>query len=136
MKNIFYIVLILPIIMSSQDKINGTILEANEKNEVIGLPGANVYWLNTSVGAVTDIDGKFSIPYEKDYVQLLISYVGYKTDTITITEPKTVQHWLQPTDHLDAVTISSRKQATAKSYLQAANVFTVSSDECVKSSLL
>lgn len=118
--------------MMSQNKINGTILEANEKNEPIGLPGANVFWLNTSVGAVTDIDGKFSIPYKNNYTQLLVSYVGYKTDTITITTPKMVRHWLQPTDYLDAVTINSRKQATAKSYLQAANVFTVSSDELLK----
>ncbi|WP_303318520.1 TonB-dependent receptor [Flavivirga abyssicola] len=132
MKNIVYILLIVPIMMSSQSKISGIIMEANEKNEPIGLPGANVYWLNTSVGAVTDIDGKFSIPYKKDYTQLLISYVGYKTDTITISKPEMVRHWLQPTDNLDAVTIKSRKQATSKSYLQAANVFTVSSDELLK----
>ncbi|GAA3647880.1 TonB-dependent receptor plug domain-containing protein [Flavivirga jejuensis] len=118
--------------MSSQDKISGVIMEANEKNEPIGLPGANVYWLNTSVGVVTDIDGTFTIPYENGYTQLVISYVGFKTDTITITTPKPVRHWLQPTDNLDEVTINSRKQATAKSYLQATNVFTVSSDELLK----
>ncbi|GAA3603037.1 TonB-dependent receptor [Flavivirga amylovorans] len=132
MKDIIYIVLILPMVMLSQNKISGIIMEANEKNEPIGLPGANVYWLNTSVGTVTDIDGKFSIPYEKGYAQLLISYVGFKTDTITVTNTKMIKHWLQPTDNLDAVTIKSRKQATSKSYLQAANVFTVSSDELLK----
>ncbi|MDO5968311.1 TonB-dependent receptor [Flavivirga aquimarina] len=132
MKNIFYILLILPMIITSQDKISGTILEANEKNEPIGLPGANVYWLNTSVGTVTDIDGKFTIPYQKEYTKLIISYVGFKTDTLTITEPKTIRHWLQPTSDLEQITVTSRKQATAKSYLQATNVFTVSSDELLK----
>lgn len=132
MKQILYILFILPIFSFSQDKISGVIMEANKKNEHIGLAGANVYWLDTSVGTVTDIDGKFSIPYKKEYTKLVISYVGFKTDTIIINEPKTVQHWLQPTDNLDAVTVTSRKQATAKSYLKATNTFTVSSDELLK----
>ncbi|WOD44311.1 TonB-dependent receptor [Hwangdonia lutea] len=132
MKQIIYILFILPMLSFSQDKISGLILEANDKNEPIGLAGANVYWLDTSVGSVTDIDGKFTIPYKNEYSQLVISYVGFKTDTITVNEPKVVRHWLQSTDNLDAVTITSRKQATSKSYLQATNVFTVSSDELLK----
>lgn len=119
--------------MSSQEKITGMIMEANNQNEHIGLAGTNIYWLDTSIGTVTDIDGMFSLEYKKEYTQLVISYVGFKTDTITITEPqKTVHHWLKPTDNLEEVTITSRKQATSKSYLQATNTFTVSSDELLK----
>jgi len=116
----------------SQDKISGMVMEANEKNEHIGLPGANVVWLNTSVGTVTDIDGKFAIPYSKDYEKLVISYVGYKTDTLTITKPEMVHHWLKPNTELDEVTLNSRNQATSKSYLQSQNIITVSSDELLK----
>jgi outer membrane receptor for ferrienterochelin and colicin len=122
----------LPSLLFSQEKISGMIMEANDKNEHISLPGANVYWLDTAVGTVTDIDGKFTISYKKEYTKLVISYVGFKTDTITIIEPKMVHYWLQPTDNLDAITITSKKQATAKSYLQAQNIFTVSSDELLK----
>ena len=122
----------LPSIMFSQEKISGMIMEANEKNEHIGLPGTNVYWLGTSVGTITDIDGKFIIPYQKEYTKLVISYVGFKTDTLTILEPKMIHHWLKPTSNLDEVTITSRKQATAKSYLKSQNVITVSSDELLK----
>ena len=132
MKNILYIILMLPVLVSSQEKITGKIMEANEKNEHIGVAGANVYWLDTSVGTVTNMDGMFSLGYKKEYTKLVISYVGYKTDTLTIKEPKTVHHWLQPTSDLGTVTVTSRKQATAKSYLQATNVFTVSSDELLK----
>lgn len=132
MKYLIYILLMLPLISFSQDKISGMIMEANDKNEYIGLAGANVYWLDTLVGVVTDIDGKFTILYKKEYTKLVISYVGFKTDTITIREPKMIHHWLQPSDNLDAVTVTSRKQATAKSYLQATNTFTVSSDELLK----
>ncbi len=107
-------------------------MEANEKNEHIGLAGANVYWLDTTIGVVTDIDGKFSISYSKENTKLVISYVGFKTDTLTITKPQMVHHWLQPTDNLDEVTITSRRQATSKSYMQATNVSTISSDELLK----
>ncbi len=107
-------------------------MEDNEKKEHIGLPGANVYWLGTSIGAVTNIDGLFSIPYSKENTKLVISYVGFKTDTLTVNSTKEIHHWLMPTSSLDEVTVTSRKQATAKSYLQSQNVFTVSSDELLK----
>lgn len=132
MRNILLVFLMLPALLFSQDNIEGMIMEANAENEHIGLPGANVYWLNTSVGTVTNIDGMFSLSYKSEYKKLVISYVGFKTDTLTINAPKKVHHWLQPTDNLDAVTIKSRKQATAKSYMKATNTFTVSSDELLK----
>jgi outer membrane receptor for ferrienterochelin and colicins len=133
MKNVLYIIFLLPFLMSSQDKINGMIMEANEKQQRIGLAGANVYWLDSSVGVVTDIDGNFALDYKKEYTKLIISYVGFKTDTLTITRPKImINHWLLPTSELDEVTVTSRKQATRKSYLQATNTFTVSSDELLK----
>ncbi|NVO58759.1 Plug domain-containing protein, partial [Rhodobacteraceae bacterium B1Z28] len=59
-------------------------------------------------------------------------FMGYKTDTLDVKSAKSIKHWLQPTDNLDAVTIKSRKQATSKSYLQATNTFTVSRDELLK----
>ena len=59
--------LLLPAFMFSQEELKGVVLEANENNEEIPLPGANVYWLDTTVGASTDMDGKFTIPYKKDY---------------------------------------------------------------------
>ncbi|MCO4820683.1 MAG: TonB-dependent receptor [Flavobacteriaceae bacterium] len=122
----------LPCIAIGQDQLQGTILEANDENEPIGLAGANVYWLNTTVGAVTDIDGNFKISYKTDYTKLVVSYVGFTTDTIAISEPKFIKHWLSPVSNLDEVVLKSRKQATSKSYLQAANVLTVSSEELLK----
>ena len=61
----------LPLVMSAQDKLTGVILEANPERKHLELPGANVYWLNTTIGAVTDIDGKFTIPYQSDYTDLV-----------------------------------------------------------------
>ena len=91
MKNILYLLILLPAYVFSQEKITGMIMEANEKKEHIGLAGANIYWLDTSVGTVTDMDGRFSLDYKKEYTKLVISYVGFKTDTISIKEASNVK---------------------------------------------
>ena len=132
MKQRIYILLLFPIIAFSQNSISGVVFEANEQNQNIGLAGANVYWLNTEVGTVTDIDGNFTLSYKAEYKKLVISYVGFKTDTLTINTPKKIKHWLQSTDKLDAVTVKSRKQTTVKSYFKATNVINVSSEELLK----
>ena len=132
MKYLLYILLMLPIISFSQEKIEGIILENNQKNELIGLPGANVFWADASVGTMTDLDGAFSIPYEKEYTKLVISYVGYRTDTIIINSPRRIKHTLNSKDQLDEVVIKTRKKASVRSYLSSQNVINVSSSELLK----
>ena len=132
MKNIIYLIIWFPVVLFSQERISGTIFEAHPENDALVLAGANVYWLNTSVGAVTDMDGEFTLAYKPEYSKLVISYVGFKTDTLTVRSAKHITHRLEPVSDLNAVTVTSRKQATAKSYMQSQNVFTVSSDELLK----
>jgi outer membrane receptor for ferrienterochelin and colicin len=62
----------------------------------------------------------------------VISYVGFTTDTITIAEPKMVQHWLKPVSNLDEVLLKGRKKSTATSYLESQNIINVSSEELLK----
>ncbi|MBU2927449.1 TonB-dependent receptor [Winogradskyella psychrotolerans] len=121
----------LSLILSAQDQLKGVVLETSSGKEM-PLFGANVYWLGSSVGAITADDGTFTLPYKFSYNALVISYVGFKTDTIRVNENKYIKHVLQASDELDAVEITSRKQATRKSYLQASNTFTVTSDELLK----
>lgn len=133
MYKIFWMVAFLfSLNLTAQEIITGTIYEGSNANEKIPLAGANVFWINTSVGTVTDLEGNFEIPYNSTYNQLVISYVGYKTDTVTVSEPTYIEHFLKPTGNLDEVTVTSRKQSTSKSYLQATNTFTVSNDELLK----
>lgn len=122
----------LPTLLFSQEKIEGIIVEITEQKNTIPLPGANVYWLDSTIGATTDIDGKFSIAYKKEFTKLVISYMGYKTDTLTVNTSKYIKHALKSTSELDEITVTSRKQATSKSYMQSANVMFVSSDELLK----
>jgi len=131
MRKFIYIMLFFPLVLISQEQLNGIVLETSNGKEM-PLPGANVYWLNSSVGAITNDDGTFTLPYKFSYNKLVISYVGFKTDTLTVKENKFINHVLQASDELDVVEIKSRKQATRKSYLQATNTLFVSSDELLK----
>ena len=132
MKYLLFILLLTPLLSISQNKIEGILLEKNENNETIGLAGANVFWLNASVGTITDLDGNFTIPYKSEYKRLVISYVGYKTDTLTIANTKKIQHYLTSKGQLDEVIISIRKKASTRSFLSATNVIHVSSTELLK----
>ncbi len=131
MKKLLYILFILPLCVFSQEKITGHITE-NVDNTEVPLGGANVYWLNTQVGTVTDFDGNFQLDYKPDYKKLVISFVGYKTDTISVNSPKRITHSLKSTANLDEVTVTARQKATSRSFIQATNVLNVSSAELLK----
>ncbi len=134
MKYLFFILFFSVSFLSfSQEEIKGTIFEKNESNKSLPLLGANVYWLNTEIGTVTDFDGNFSLPYKDTYKQIVVSYVGFKTDTIAVKNPsKPITHSLTPTSSLDEIKVISRKQATSRSYLDSQNTMNVSSDELLK----
>ncbi|WP_243472814.1 TonB-dependent receptor [Winogradskyella sp. MH6] len=131
MKKFLIIMLFLPFIGSSQDQLEGMVLESSTGKEM-PLPGANVYWLGSTVGTISNDDGTFTLPYKFSFNKLVISYVGFKTDTIEVAENRYIKHVLQASEELDAVTVTSRKVATAKSYLKATNTLIVSSDELLK----
>ena len=131
MKNLIYILFILPFCIFSQEKLTGTITENINEKEV-PLAGANVYWLDTSVGTVTDFDGKFELPYQSEYRKLVVSFVGYKTDTLQVNSSKAIRHSLKSTANLDEVVVTAREKASSRSFLQSQNVINVSSAELLK----
>ncbi|MGB6269866.1 MAG: TonB-dependent receptor, partial [Olleya sp.] len=131
MKKLLILLGFMPLLMTAQETLKGTIYDASQEFEQ-PLFGANLIWLNTSIGASTDIDGHFELPYKEEYKRLIISYVGYKSDTVTVNSTLPIKHVLKPTNDLDEVVVEARNQATAKSYLRAQNTLLVSSEEVLK----
>lgn len=119
-------------IIQAQEKVTGVIYEGSEPDKNVPLSGANVYWEGTETGTITDFNGAFELPYKKEFRKLIVSYVGYKTDTLSVTGPGFIKHWLVPEGTLDEVVIQNRKQTSFRSYLQAQNVTNVSSAELLK----
>ena len=130
--SIIIIFLVLPLFLFSQEKLTGMIMDKNNPKDNLGVFGANVYWLNTSIGATTDEKGWFQIPYQKNYRKLVVSYVGYKTDTLVITDLEPIHHFITLENELEEVTLKSKKKATQRSFIQTKNVFTVNSAELLK----
>lgn len=117
--------------VNAQNLLLGTIYGDNLDNP---LPGANVYWLDNNIGTVTDIEGRFSIQIQDTSNKLIISYVGYISDTLTIREIEKVIHVLEGKDSedLDEVIVSQRKKSSQLSFLATQNVLNVSSEELLK----
>lgn len=132
LKQINLIFILFPLLLCSQEKIEGIVLETNAYNKQVGLPGANVHWLNTSIGAITNFDGKFTIPYKKEHSKLIISYVGFKTDTLIITQQHGVKHILTSINKLKEVVLETRKKTSSVSYLTSMNISNMSSGELLK----
>lgn len=133
MKTYVYILIILfPLLSFSQEKVEGMIMEANSTKEHIGLSGANVYWMDSQIGTITNEEGLFSIPYKKEYNKLIISYVGFRSDTLTINQPKVIHHSLQSSSALDEVVVEQKREAVQKAYFSSQNVITINSAELLK----
>jgi len=132
MKKLLILFSFFPILIIAQENLTGTIYDASQGDAKQPLFGANLIWSGTSVGTATDIDGNFSLPFVESTNDLIISYVGFKSDTLTITSSNSIKHVLEPTNNLDEVFVQSRKVATSRSYLKAQNTLLVSSDELLK----
>ena len=117
----------------AQYKLKGTIF-TKEASQVIPLPGTSIYWLNSKVGTTTNEEGQFNLVFEKTSDKLVISFVGFKTDTILIQDQKNITHFLisSEAESLDEVTLIKRRQAIQKSYLEAQNIVNVNSAELLK----
>jgi TonB-linked SusC/RagA family outer membrane protein len=82
--------------------ITGTVVGV-DKEPIIG---ANVIVKNTTIGTVTDIDGKFTISMTGAKPVLQISYIGFKTKEVTVGTNSNYNIELEPDDAmLDEVVI-------------------------------
>ena len=116
----------------SQLHIKGTVLEFNLDNKEKVLSNVNVLWLNSNIGTTTNELGEFAIPYKKEYQKLVVSYVGYKTDTITVNRPNLGKIWLHPDVELEEVVVRKKLNPIQKSLFNVQNVVTVDSREMLK----
>ncbi len=104
----FFLLLILTGIqtVSLAQAVTGVVAEQT-KTGVRPLPGATIRWRAQPGGTLTDSVGRFSISTSSSTSQLIISYVGYHTDTVTITTAETpVRVFLRPEGTLQEVVVS------------------------------
>jgi len=88
--------------------VRGTVSE-RVNNKTQPLIGATVRWAGLSTGTVTDSVGRFSLVEEAGHNRLLVSYVGYQTDTVLVTNPVSeLAVTLRTEQTLQEVTVSAQ----------------------------
>ena len=90
-------------VQQSQKTVTGIVLD-DRGDPVIG---ASVSVKGEKTGAVTDIDGKFTIRTEGNAV-LVVSYIGFEQQSISVTNKNTIRVVLVPnTSELNEVVVTA-----------------------------
>jgi TonB dependent receptor-like, beta-barrel/CarboxypepD_reg-like domain/TonB-dependent Receptor Plug Domain len=136
MRKIFLVLLLNIFFLSlwaQQDIIylKGKVIEQIE-GEKLPLIGSSVYWSNTTVGTTTDANGNFKLSRLKTNNKLVVSYVGYQSDTISVDNQDFLSITLKNSVDLNEVTITYRKNATEVSLLNPIYTKVVGEKELLK----
>ncbi|WP_020570936.1 SusC/RagA family TonB-linked outer membrane protein [Neolewinella persica] len=74
--------LLLTLSVCAQRTVSGTVTDENDEP----LIAASILAKGTSSGAITDLDGKFTLSVPEGINTLIVSYLGYATQEVTIGE--------------------------------------------------
>ena len=92
MKKLFLLFnLISATTLVAQTAINGQVL-VQENNETYPLDGVAIFWLDTQEGTVSNAEGAFTLDRVPNTDQLVLKYLGFKTDTLTVSSDKKIFH--------------------------------------------
>jgi outer membrane receptor for ferrienterochelin and colicin len=96
-KYIILYIIFFPITVFTQS-IRGKVVDNKDEP----LIGANIHWINTTIGTSVDVRGEFEIPLHGiTDKRIIISYVGYESDTIIITNQISIKVLLKEKTNLD-----------------------------------
>lgn len=86
----------------SQKTVIGTVLSSEDNTP---LPGATVIEKGTNNGTSTDFDGKFSLDVPSDATTLVVSFIGYVSQEVTITDSELTVTLQADANALDEVVV-------------------------------
>ncbi|MBA3901902.1 MAG: TonB-dependent receptor, partial [Bacteroidetes bacterium] len=133
MKYIYSIIIPLVFIFPLYSQtLHGDIYE-NKNGKKTPLPGVNIFWLNTYTGTASKADGTFEISEPESFpAKLIVSFVGFKTDTITVSNTSKISIEMKSSVDLRVVEISERTQSTSISSITPINTEIISAKELTK----
>ncbi len=115
-------------------QMRGVVEGMSSDGERIPLIGATLTWVEDGRGAITDLDGNFDLNRTDENNLLIISYIGYQTDTINVALQKDQDLEVTLSDgvYLDAVEVVYRKKTSALSFINPLNVESIGKGELRK----
>src|SRR5690606_22469284 len=105
----------------AQEILEGKVFSANTgENKGSIIPGANIFWLQAPGGTVSDTIGNFKLELPATLpAPLVVSYVGYQSDTITITkDQQKITIRLKETIELAEAEVTARNSAVHLSTIE------------------
>lgn len=96
------------------------------------MPGVNVYWKGTTLGTVTDENGKFTIAPHGQSTDLVFSFVGYRADTVSTAKQKAITVKLRQNMQLQEVVIAQKNKGTYASKITPFQTININSAELCK----
>jgi len=115
------------LVLFGQGGISGVVLDENGGP----LPGANVVIENTSTGVSTDFDGNFTINANSGEV-LVISYIGYTSEYITVGNQDSITISLQLDNELEEVVVTALGFAAVRDQ-QGSTSSVIATDDVIRS---
>lgn len=88
--------------INAQRTVSGTITDTNGE----ALIGANVIVSGTTIGTITDLDGSFNFEVPDDAKTVVVSYTGFDSQTIDISEQSVINLILTEGQLLDEVVVT------------------------------
>lgn len=112
--NIKYFIIILFLFTGSvfSQRITGYIF-GDDEGKKQPLDAAVVKWINTTKGTITDEKGKFELTLVNiTDKRLVVSYAGYKTDTVDAADKQTVEVVMIPNMTTSIINVEDDKKST------------------------
>ena len=130
---IIAIVLIASLNAKAQNQIIGKVVETVKDGSEVPIPGANVHWEGTTIGAATKGDGDFSIVEPTAFpATIVVSFVGYQQYTQLIKDNTQLYIYLTPSLELKEVKVKGKVNTTKFSTVNSINMQTLSTGELEK----
>ena len=95
----------------AQNTVSGTVVSADDGEPIIG---ASIRLVGTNFGAVTDVNGKFSLTPREGHNKIEVTYIGYASQTLTLKQNMRIvlQHDERDLDEVIVVAYGTQKKSS------------------------
>jgi len=103
-----------------------------ENNKEVPITGASVLWLNSEIGAITDVNGKFNIRKINNQNKLIVSSIGYESDTIIVNTDTITIVLRKRVIEIEDVTVTRKQRGIYLSTIEPIKVEKINEKELLK----
>lgn len=112
--------------------VRGVVMEEDGKGNFRPLPGASVSRLSNGEGTISDSTGVFKIRVDGPDDRLVISYAGYRPDTLSVQPASDIKIILASNQQLSEVTLNAKLRSTYISSLSTIRTQVMTEKELFK----